>query len=40
MYVKDQEDTHTDVLMGDGESNAIDPNTAIEDTMAPSLSAR
>ena len=36
---KDQEDTGTDVMTSDGESNVIDPNAAIDDTitMAPSL---
>ena len=38
--VKDQEDTRTGVLMGDGEANAINPNADIKDTMAPSLSTR
>ena len=39
-YVKDQVDTHTDVLTGDDKVNAIDANAAIKNMMAPSLSAR
>ena len=38
--VYEQGDTLTYVLTGDGEVNAINPNTVIEDTMAPSLPAR
>ena len=37
MPVKDQEDTRTDVMINDGEVNTINPNTAIKDTLPPSL---
>ena len=40
MFVKDQEDTHTDFLADDGKVNTTNLNAAIEDTMAPSLTAR
>ena len=37
---QDQEDTHIDVLTGNGEVNATNPNADIKDTMTPSLIAR
>ena len=40
LVYQDQENICTDGQMGDGEVNATNPNTTIEDTMAPSLSAR
>ena len=39
MFVKDQEDTHTDFLTDDGKVNTTNLNAVIEDMMAPSLTA-